>query len=196
MPPRRRIRSVPTVVIPGWQGSADGHWQSWLEEQLHEAGRETRRPAFADLDHPQVTEWRTALTVALADLPSDGFDIVAHSLGAVLWLHHACDPGASPRPARVLLVAPPSPHTDIGEISAFFPPPMDVDAIRHGADGTALVAGDDDPYLPEGIAEAYGRPLKIATTVVPGGAHLNPDAGYGAWPAVLDWCNRDNLAFF
>jgi predicted alpha/beta hydrolase family esterase len=71
-----------------------------------------------------------------------------------------------------------------------------VDTVRRGADGTALVAADDDPYLPEGIATAYGLPLKIATTVVPGGGHLNVDSGYGAWPAVLDWCGRDNLAFY
>jgi predicted alpha/beta hydrolase family esterase len=38
--------------------------------------------------------------------------------------------------------------------------------------------------------------LKIATTVVPGGGHLNPASGHGEWPAVLDWCNRDNLAFY
>ena len=94
------------------------------------------------------------------------------------------------------LVAPPSPRTTIAQIAGFFPPPLDVDAVRRGADGTVLVAGDDDPYLPEGIAEAYGRPLKMATTVLPGGGHVNPDAGFGPWPAVLAWCGRDNLAFY
>ena len=73
---------------------------------------------------------------------------------------------------------------------------MDVDTVRRGADGTVLVGGEDDPFLPEGIAEAYGRPLKMATTVIAGGGHLNVDAGYGEWPAVLDWCRRDNLAFY
>jgi hypothetical protein len=193
--PRRPLHTVPTVIIPGWQGSGDGHWQTWLEEQLHAAGRETRRPDFADFDRPELDDWSRALRTALSELPG-GFDVVAHSLGAVLWLHHVTNAGRSPQPARVLLVAPPSPRTEIAEIAGFFPPPLGVDAVRAGAGGTVLVAGDDDPYLPEGIAEAYGRPLKIATTVVPGGAHLNPDAGYGAWPAVLDWCSRENLAFF
>jgi predicted alpha/beta hydrolase family esterase len=32
--------------------------------------------------------------------------------------------------------------------------------------------------------------------VIPGGGHLNVDAGFGEWPAMLDWCNRDNLAFY
>src|SRR5437763_187282 len=179
--PRRPLRSVPTVVIPGWQGSGDGHWQSWLEAQLGEAGRETRRPAFADLDHPDLADWLTALRATVADLPPDGFDVVAHSLGAVLWLHHVAAAGGSPRAARVVLVSPPSPATTIPEIAGFFPPPLDVDTVRHEADGTVLVAADNDPYLPEGIAAAYGLPLKIATTVIPGGGHLNVDAGYGEW---------------
>lgn len=194
--PRRPSRTVPTIVIPGWSGSGDGHWQTWLEEQLRAAGRETRRPRFADLDHPELADWLTALRSVLAHVPADGYDVVAHSLGAVLWLHHVAARGDSPRAARVVLVSPPSPTTTVEEIAAFFPPPMDVDTVRHEADGTVLVAGDDDPYLPEGIAAAYGLPLKIATTIVPGGGHLTVESGYGEWPAMLDWCNRDNLAFY
>jgi predicted alpha/beta hydrolase family esterase len=194
--PRRPTRSVPTVVVPGWNGSGDGHWQTWLEERLREDGRDTRRPPFADLDHPDLPQWLAALRESVADLPADGYDVVAHSLGAVLWLHHVADPGPSPRAARVALVAPPSPGTAIPDIAAFFPPPTDVDTLRAGADGTVLVAGDDDPYLPEGVGAAYGLPLKIATTVIPGGGHLNTESGFGEWPAVLDWCRRDNLAFY
>lgn len=184
------------MVVPGWQGSGDGHWQTWLEDQLQAAGRQTVRPAFASLDEPELADWLGALRTAIAELPADGYDVVAHSLGAVTWLHHVVVPGASPRPARVALVSPPSPRTTVPQIAEFFPPPLDVDAVRHAADGTVLIAGDDDPYLPEGIAVAYGLPLKIATTVVPGGGHLNVESGHGEWPAMLDWCNRDHLAFF
>jgi predicted alpha/beta hydrolase family esterase len=194
--PRRPTRTVPTVVVPGWNGSGPDHWQTWLEGRLHEAGRETVRPDFPDLDHPALGDWLAALRAVLAGQPADGYDVVAHSLGAVLWLHHVADPGNSPRAARVALVAPPSPDLDEAEVAAFFPPPLDIDTVRRGADGTVLVAGDADPYLPEGIAAAYGLPLKIATTIIEGGGHLNSDSGYGEWPAVLDWCGRDNLAFY
>jgi hypothetical protein len=194
--PRRPTRNAPIVIVPGWHGSGAGHWQSWLSEQLRAAGREVRHPDLPDLEAPRLAEWLSALRASLSGLPADGYDVVAHSLGAVLWLHHVADPDDSPRPARVVLVAPPSPGTPIAEIAEFFPPPMDVDAVRAAADGTVLVAGDADPYAPEGIAAAYGRPLKIATTVIEGGGHLNPDAGYGPWPTMLDWCGRDKLAFY
>lgn len=194
--PRRPTRSVPVVIVPGWEGSGPDHWQTWLTGELAGAGRDVRLAQLPDLDHPQLPAWLGGLRSALADLPADGFDVVTHSLGAVLWLHHCADTGSSPRPARVALVAPPSPDTKIEQIASFFPPPLDIDSVRRGADGTVLVAADDDQYIPEGVTAAYGLPLKIATTVVPGGGHLNSESGYGPWPAMLDWCNRDNLAFF
>jgi predicted alpha/beta hydrolase family esterase len=193
--PRRPTRSIPTVILHGWQGSGPDHWQTWLADQLRATEREVRYPDLPDADKPQLEAWRQALRNTLAGLPDDGFDVVAHSLGALLWLHHAASGEASPRPARVALIAPPSPATTIPELATFLPVPLDIDAVRHAADGTVLVGSDDDPYSPEGIAVAYGRPLKMPTTIVEGGGHINPDAGYGPWPAVLDWCGRDNLAF-
>ncbi len=190
------------MLVHGWGGSEPGHWQSWLAGELREAGREVRFPVLPDPETPNLAAWSTALREALDGLPEGGFDVVTHSLGSVLWLHHAAsqaggvhDAGRSPRPARVALVAPVSPHFDAPEIREFLPPPLDIDALRRSAEGTVLVAGDVDEFCPETVALAYGRPLKLPTTVVPGGGHLNPESGFGPWPAMLDWCRRDNLAF-
>ena len=194
--PRRPTRNVPTVIIPGWQGSGEGHWQTWLAAQLTESDREVRYPAFTDVDNPVLDDWLSELRACLDGLADDSFDVVAHSLGAVLWLHHVQTPNESPRAARVLLVAPPSPSTTIAEIAAFFPAPIDIDAVRHSADGTVLVGSSNDPYTPEGMPAAYGSPLKMATTIVENAGHFNTESGFGPWPNVLDWCGRDNLAFF
>lgn len=194
--PRPPARAVPTVLLHGWQGNPPEHWQTWLAAQLAAGGREVRVPELPEADTPQLRPWLAALHAGLAGLPDDGFDVLAHSLGAVLWLHHAGNPAGTPRPARVALIAPPSPLTDMPEFASFLPPPLSVDAVRAAADGTVLVGGSDDQYCPEGIAAAYGRPLKMATTVIPDGGHLNVAAGFGPWPAALNWCNRNNLAFF
>ena len=192
--PRRPTRTVPTVIVHGWQGNEAGHWQTWLAEQLLEAGRDVHYPQLPDADAPKLPAWLAALDGALATLPDDGFDVVCHSLGAMLWLHHV-HAGGGPRPARVVLVAPPSPRTQVPELARFLPVPFEIDVVRHASDGTVLVCSDDDPYCREGAALAYGRPLKMPTTVIPGAGHLNVEAGYGPWPAMLDWCGRDNLAF-
>jgi predicted alpha/beta hydrolase family esterase len=196
--PRRSTRSVPTVILHGWQGSPPPHWQAWLADQLREAGRDVRFPELPEPDRPTRTDWLAALRDTLRGLPETGFDVVAHSLGSLLWLHHAsASPAAgSPRPARVALVAPVSPHTAIEELASFQPVPIDIDAVRRAAEGTVLVAGDADPYTPEGIGEAYARPLKVAATVLPGAGHINVVSGFGPWPQMLAWCERDSLAFF
>ena len=192
--PRGPTRTAPTVIVHGWQGNEPSHWQTWLAAELSGSGRDVRYPSLPDVDTPQLSPWLAALDGTLDGLPDDGFDVVCHSLGVLLWLHHA-RAGDRPRPARVVLVAPPSPRTPIPELAPFLPVPLDVDLVRHAADGTVLVCSDNDPYCPEGAAIAYGRPLKMATTVLPGLRHINVEAGFGPWPAMLDWCGRDNLAF-
>jgi predicted alpha/beta hydrolase family esterase len=194
------------VLLHGIDGSGPGHWQRWLADELTGAGREVRFPDLPDASAPELNPWLDAIDAALSGLNDDAFDVVAHSLGAIAWLHHAvrwsaaregvsASAESAPLPARVALVAPPSPDRLKSVAPGFAPVPMDIDAVRRAADGTVLVGGDNDPHCPRGIAQVYGVPLKMAATVIPGAGHLNTASGYGPWPAVLDWCGRDNLAF-
>jgi predicted alpha/beta hydrolase family esterase len=193
--PRRPTRTVPTVILHGLNGAGPDHWQRWLAAQLADAGREVIFPALPNPDSPLLEEWLPALSEALDGLPADGYDLVAHSLGAVLWLHHAAAASPATAPARVALVAMPASGTLLQVAPSFVPVPLDIDTVRKAADGTVLVGSDNDPYCPDGVARTYGAPLKMAATVIPNGGHLNVDSGFGPWPAVLDWCGRDNLAF-
>lgn len=192
--PRTPPTTQPVVILHGWQGSGPEHWQSWLAGRLAD-GHEVRYPALPNPDAPVLADWLAALDATLAGLPADGYDVVCHSLAVPLWLHRAARGPVGPRPARVLLVAPPSPQLAVPELAGFLPPPLAADAVRQAAGGTILVCADDDPHCPEGAAAAYGRPLKLPTTVLPGAGHLNVDAGFGPWPAVEQWCRRANLAF-
>ena len=194
--PRRPSRTAPIVIIPGWQGSGPGHWQTWLEDELRASGRDTRRPEFADLDQPDLADWLAALRATVAGLPAGRLRrrralARGRCSGCTTWPTRRLAPAA-----RVLLVAPPSPDTEIAEIAGFFPPPMDVDTVRRGADGTVLVAGDDDPYLPEGIASAYGRAAEDRYDGDPGGRAPEHRRGLRRMAGGARLVGRDNLAFF
>jgi predicted alpha/beta hydrolase family esterase len=193
--PRRPTRTVPTVLLHGRGGRDPAGWQTWLAAQLTEAGREVRFPELPGTPEPTLDEWLAALDSTLAGLPDDGFDVIGHSLGSLLWLHHTVRSAGTPRPARVALVSLPRPDLVPAVVRTFVPVPLDVDAVRKAADGTVLVGGDNDPACPGGVARAYGTPLKMAATIIPGAGHLDPESGYSQWLAVLDWCGRDNLAF-
>jgi uncharacterized protein len=193
---------VPTVLLPGPIGESDQDWQHWLASQLTAAGREVRTASFPAAESAELAGWLSELRRVIAGLPDNGFDLLAHSAACILWLHHARqqagidDPAASsPRPSRVALVAPPAASQAMPGWTFLFPAPLNVDALRRAAEGTVLVGGDDDPYCPGGVAQVYGAPLKMAATVIAGAGSLTAASGFGPWPAVLDWCGRDNLAF-
>ena len=57
------------------------------------------------------------------------------------------------------------------------------------------MCSDDDPYCAVGADAAYGEPLGLDTEVLSGQAHINPDSGYGDWPAMVDWCLDGAIRF-
>jgi len=175
------------LILHGWQGSGPEHWQSWRADRLRAAGERVSYPELPDPDEPRRARWSAALARALAELDPGGVVVVCHSLGSLLWLHHAV---ARPRApvARALLVAPPRPAVAIPELAEFFPVELDRTAVAGAAGETRIVCADADPYCPAGAAAVYGAPLGIPTDVIPGAGHVNPDAGYGPWPALEDWC--------
>jgi predicted alpha/beta hydrolase family esterase len=207
--------------LPGPFGAAEQDWQHWLAGQLSDAGREVRQAVWPAPEAADLAGCLAALRQSLAGLPDDGFDVLAHSAACLLWLHHAAGTAAagtaaagtaaagtaatgtaateaaarSPRPSRVALVAPPALDRPLPAWDFLRPAPLAVDALRRAADGTVLVGGDADPQCPGGVARVYGAPLKMAATVITGAGPLTASDGYGPWPAVLDWCGRDNLAF-
>jgi predicted alpha/beta hydrolase family esterase len=176
------------LILHGWQSSGPGHWQTWLAARLRAAGEHVAYPDLPDADAPTLDAWLATLAGELRALPGER-TVVCHSLACILWLHHAAsEPGEEGRAARVLLVAPPSPEIELSELRIFFPVPLDREAVHAAANETALVCADDDPYCPEGAATRYGEPLALPTEIVPGGGHLNTDAGFGPWPDLEAWC--------
>jgi uncharacterized protein len=169
------------LILHGLGGSGPGHWQTWLAARLKADSERVAYPDLPDPDLPSPHAWRGVLDGELAALPAGDRIVICHSLACLLWLHHVAEGGA--QADRLLLVAPPSQAAGLHEIDAFFPVPRP--ALQRGA---RLVCSDDDPYCPEGADTLYAGPLGVPADVIAGGGHLNPEAGYGPWPAVEAWC--------
>ena len=180
------------LVLHGWQHHRPpAHWAWWLTDQLRERGEQVLYPQLPDPDHPRLTAWLTAFAAEWAQLGRGQRVVLAHSLGAVLWLRAATEGLTDPPADRVLLVAPPSPEVtrstpDMAEFDA----PLDAAALRRSCrERVRLACSDADVYSTEGTAaEVYGAPLDLDVDLLPGARHLSDDDGYGPWPAVLDWC--------
>lgn len=166
------------LILHGYQGSGPGHWQSWLAGRLRSGDASVHFPDLPDADRPRLSAWLDALEREL-DQFSEPPVVICHSAGCLLWLHHVARGG---KPAeRVLLVAPASEDAVPETLLNFFPAP-DVEL-----DNARLVCADNDPYCPAGAQNVYPG---LPTDLLPGEGHINPDAGYGAWPAVEAWARE------
>ena len=173
------------LILHGYQGSGPGHWQTWLAGRLRagDAVGALPRPARTPT-RPQLRAWLEALDARAGRRSASRRSCICHSLACVLWLHHVAAGG---RPAeRVLLVAPPSRAGVPDELAPFFPV-----AGGRAIGNARLVCSDNDPYCPEGAGDALPRG---PSTCCRGEGHINPDAGYGAWPAVEAWAREGTRA--
>ncbi|MBI3687042.1 MAG: alpha/beta hydrolase [Actinobacteria bacterium] len=97
------------VIVHGWENWRPvGHWQRWLAESLRERGEQVSYEQLPEADLPVLDHWLTVLDKILAEAGDRNVTVVAHSLGVLLWLHHAAR-ATGTAVDRVLLVSPPDP---------------------------------------------------------------------------------------
>jgi uncharacterized protein len=179
------------LLLHGWQNRRpQEHWHHWLHDELAARGHVVAYPQLPDPDEPVLDEWLKVLRRELDGLaestPSGGERVVvAHSLSTLLWLH-AVARGETLDVDRVLLVSPVS-VAAAGQhpaITSFIAPAL----TPEQAHGIRIVASDSDVWCPEGVLEAFGDPLELFTSIIPGAGHISLDDGYGPWPSMLAWC--------
>lgn len=172
------------LILHGWLNHRPpGHWQYELARELEALGEDVRYPQLPNADAPAKDEWLAKLAEVRGTIPTQNEKIViAHSLGAILWLHGVAELGL--HADRVLLVAPPGPSflKNDSPLRSFLPLP-------DGIDGSSwrLVCSDADPHCIEEPAEYFGTKYDCDVDLIPGAGHLALSDGYGKWPSVLAW---------
>ncbi|WP_027345581.1 RBBP9/YdeN family alpha/beta hydrolase [Hamadaea tsunoensis] len=163
------------------------HWEHHLARSLRERGEQVFYPQLPDPDRPVPEDWFEVIAAELAMMRGERI-VVAHSLGAVAWLHVAAR-SATPPADRVLLVSPPGPSAfGWDAIAPFTPADLDLGSLRLSVAQPRLTCSDNDHYCPEGADQAYGVPLGADVDLLPGAGHITIGDGYGDWPSVLGWC--------
>lgn len=184
------------LLLHGWGGNKPAHWQEHLAAALSAEGAKVHYPRMPDPAAPELGPWLGKVAEEMNEIgEGTALTVVAHSLGAITWMHAAAR--AERRIAeRVLLVAPPYvmpgiPPTDAPPgVEGFFPPPMDAEGVARAAGETHIIASDTDDYATFEQTKAYADRLRIPIHLLPGAGHISPYWGYGEWPWVRDWCLR------
>jgi uncharacterized protein len=177
---------VAFLLVHGLESSGPQHWQTWLAERLRGRGFDVAYPLLPDADRPRVDAWLAVLRAELNTLPAAETIVLCHSLGSLLWLHHAARPPVR-RVARVLLVSPPQPDEDEEQSAGFRPTPLDRDGVAEASAATLLICSRDDPWCPPLTSERIAHAISAPVDWLERAGHVNTDAGYGPWPAVEEW---------
>ncbi len=174
--------STNVLIVPGYQGSGDAHWQSWLEARLPRA----RRVTGIDWKIPALHRWADAVINGL-DSHSDPSIIVAHSFGCL-----ASALAIAHRPRRVagvILVALADPERFV--LSGVQSPahPREPSIARFLPGNTlpcpGLVVGSrNDPWMKLQHAHAWAKRWQLAFHDAGPVGHINVDAGFGPWPWI------------
>lgn len=177
-PCRAEAPGVHVLVLPGWQNSGPGHWQSRWEALYGD-----RRVEQSDWMRPLRGDWMMRLDEAIGELEaaeeSPRVALVAHSLGCHLVSAWATHSRKTARIAAALLVAPPDVERDeVRAVLHSFTP-----IVRETLPFPSLaIISSNDPYCHPHRAHEMARNWGSRTIDAVNRGHLNADSGLGDWP--------------
>lgn len=169
------------LILPGWQGSGEDHWQTHWQLALPNSSR----LEVKDWLQPDPQDWRESLETTLKQL-NGPLVLIAHSLGCinlVNWVAQAA-PELLNKIEAALLVAPADVERP-GCPEALLPfAPIN----RQPLPFPALVLGsDNDPAATaervRELAEDWQVPYQILGTV----GHINVASGHHRWEEGFYW---------
>lgn len=171
------------IIVPGFQGSDENHWQTWLQQQLPDC----QRLQGVDWQQPVLATWTKALLQQI-DALSGTVYLVAHSFGCLVSTVAIAD-----RPDRVagaLLVAPASPERfsplgrrsvdpSMASITSLLP------TFSFNITGY-VVASENDPWMPLPIAKNWADTWGMPFINIGEAGHINAQSGYHTWHLGYD----------
>lgn len=168
------------LILHGWQGSEEPHWQDWLARELAVSNCIV---AFIQLSNNALPDKQTWMSEALEVLREFSPDVVVcHSLGNILWFHLL--PFFEDTVEKLMLCAIPQDLGYIRELRSFFPVdlPSDLKAKQ-----VVMVASDNDPYMNIQDVAEVSRKLNVRLKILPNAGHINASSGFGPWPWAKEW---------
>ncbi|MCQ4276162.1 alpha/beta hydrolase [Stutzerimonas degradans] len=176
--------SIRYLIVPGWGGSPDDHWQSHWQRSLPNSARVEQH----DWLQPRRVDWVAELqrSIDASDQPTI---LIAHSLGCVTVAHWAqtADPASLRRVRGALLVAP----ADVergncpGALRDFTPIPRQALPFP-----SQLVGSDNDTAASAERARVLGIDWGSETVILPGVGHINVQSGHHRWEQGFGYLYR------
>lgn len=175
-------------LIHGWEGYPKEGWRPWLENKMKKKGHKVFIPAMPDTVNPTKDKWVKHLSKIVGN-PSEDCYFVGHSLGCITILRYLESLSKGQAVGGVIFVAGFAndlEHEDYkGELSSFFPKPVDWKKVKSVCKQFEVIHSDDDPWVPIKFGEELADNLDAKFIKVHGMKHFSGDDGIMEAPVVL-----------
>lgn len=172
------------LIVPGWQGSPEQHWQSYWHAVLPNA----QRVEQLDWQNPTLEHWVAELQRSIERIAAP-LVLIAHSLGCITVAHWAAraDAASLDRVRGALLVAP----ADVERAGCPFP-------LRNFAPvpsrplpfASLLVGSTNDPAATSQRALFFADNWGSQAVILRDAGHINVASGHNRWEQGFAWLYR------
>lgn len=173
---RMKTSQADILIVPGYKGAGEDHWQSRWEKNISSA----RRVHMGDWHKPVFEDWKANLVKAV-DETTRPIILVGHSIGSQVIVQAAREFGKPV--AGALLVAPPdveNPEIRPRHLLTFGPASTDPLPFP-----SVTIASRNDHFCAfekaEEMAASWGSLFMDAGE----SGHINHESGHGPWPEGL-----------
>lgn len=168
------------LILPGLSDSGEDHWQTRWQRRYNFIRVEQK-----DWETPVREDWVTTLDKKIAGQKSDDIILVGHSLACATIAFWS---SFSKREIKAaLLVAPSDTEAPSYPFGTKGFTPMPLDKLRFPS---ITVASQNDFYVSISRAKFFAEKWGSELVDVGDASHINTAAGFGEWPAGLDFLKR------
>lgn len=192
------------LLLHGSFGSPKANWFPYLKNNLEKLQQSVVVPAFPVNRWEEVTEngqqtptekqnlenWVHTFKPVYESIKNEkDIHVVGHSLACVFILHLVEQYNISFQSA--FFVAPfleklnKMWQIDVAN-ATFYKKDFDFEKMRQAIPKSFAIYGNDDPYVAQHFINDFANKMGSEKIMIPGGKHLNSDAGYTEFPLLLD----------
>ena len=174
------------VIFHGTQGSPEGNWFRWLEQELMARGYEVWLPLLPHAEQPSLSEW---INFAGENCPfplNDEVLVIGHSSGAILALLLLQSGYSFGALVAVSIFLDNSLGWDAND--KLFDIEFDYEKLRDNPTNRLIINSDTDPYVPLAQAQTIANNSETELMVLPNQGHFNLEQSpsYKEFPKLLE----------
>ncbi|MBI4157363.1 serine hydrolase family protein [Candidatus Woesebacteria bacterium] len=180
------------VILHGTLGSPEINWFPWVAGELEKLGHKTARPQLPTPEGQNPENWVRVIKEVIGSLggPDDKTVIIAHNMSPLAACHYLASIDREIRASFFVSgfakrLNTPEPYPTLN--NPFIDKKIDWSKVKTNCPDIICFAGDNDPYVPLGVAKSFSKICGAKKLiVVPGGGHLSETSGFKEFPLLLE----------